>query len=141
MPVMTLSKAPMISVFFLPNLSALVVSISETMISPKMTANCMIPISCPVKFLSYKFLIMTMAIIPYENIRKALAINSKRKSVFFLDKSRVISYVPVGSGELIIQLKDIYLLIYRFGLLIELFIWDLRCDFKGCVIYFGCYGN
>lgn len=84
---------------------------------------------------------MTMAIIPYENIRKALAINSKRKSVFFLDKSRVISYVPFGTRELIIQLKDIYLLIYRFGLLIELFIWDLRFDFKGCVIYFGFYRN
>lgn len=90
MPVMTLSMAPMIKVFLRPNLSALVVKMREMMISPRMTANWMIPIYFPVKFLSSRFLIITMAIIPYENIRKALARKRRRKSVRFLERSRVI---------------------------------------------------
>jgi len=63
----------------------------------------MIPIYYPVKFLSSKFLIITIAIIPYENIRKARARKRSKKSLFFYERSKVI--------VIVIQQEKIYLYI------------------------------
>lgn len=88
---MTFNIAPIINVFFLPILSAFVVKYSEMMISPRITADWMIPIYSPVNFLSSRFLSMTMAIIPYENIRNAREMKRRKKSILLDVRSSVIA--------------------------------------------------
>lgn len=89
---MTFKMAPMINVFFLPILSAFVVRNKEMMISPRMTADWMIPIYSPVNFLSSRFFNITMAIIPYENIRNPLEMKRRKKSNLFEERSSVIFF-------------------------------------------------